>query len=224
LHPDDVANTLKVTLTDLQLSYLDLYLIHLPVPVEYTDGNVSTRRLNGFGLQDTWRQLEACVKEGLTKSIGCSNFNIQTLNDCLNYAHIAPAVNQVERHPYLVQADLVKFCNRFNVAVTAYGALGAKGFANRSGLPLNVEDLLDNAVIKQIASKHNKTTAQVLIRWSVDSGVIVIPKSVQEKRIQENFNVSDFKLSAGELQEIAALDRSFRFFANPFDLDYSAFL
>jgi len=224
LHPDDVENTLRTTLADLQLDYLDLYLVHLPVAVESVDGKTVARRLKGVGLQDTWRKMEKCFTSGLTKSIGVSNYNIQALNDCLNYAEIPPSVNQVERHPFLPQTDLVDFCRLNNVHLTAYGALGAKGFSNRASLPDNQVDLLDNKIIHQVAERHGKSPAQVLIRWSLDCNVIVIPKSVNANRIKENFNVFDFKLTESDLKEISTLGSlSFRYFSHPFDLSYSAF-
>jgi len=224
LHPEDVEATLKETLLDLQLEYLDLYLVHLPIPVESVDGKTCARRLKGFGLQDTWRKMESCYSRGLTKAIGVSNYSIQTLNDCLNYAVVPPVVNQIERHPFLPQLELLNFCKLNNVYLTAYGALGAKGFSNRAKLPDKEVDLLDHNIIKQVATRHGKSPAQVLIRWSVDSNVIVIPKSVNETRIKENFNVADFKLTQDDMNEISTLgSAAFRFFSHPFDLPYSAF-
>jgi len=208
MHPDEVLPALKKTLSDLQLTYLDLYLVHLPVAaVVPAEGTPSVRRLPGFGLQDTWRQFEKAYEQGLVKAIGVSNFNIQTLNDCLNYAKIAPAVNQVERHPYLVQPKLVKFCKDYHVAITAYASLGAPGLQRGISVPL-----LEDATIAEIAKKHNKKPSQVLLRWSLEENVIVIPKSVTVERIHENFNILDFTLTPEEVEKISSLDQNLRSF------------
>jgi len=204
MHPDDIEKAFKESLVNLQVPYLDLYLVHLPVPIESVDGKSRPRRLNGFGLQDVWRKMEHLVNIGLTKSIGVSNYNCQTLNDLLNYALIPPVVNQVERHPYLPQEKLLKYCMDNQVYLTAYGSLGSRGLESRAKLPELVE-LVDSSVILNIAKAHKKTAAQVLLRWSVDTNVICIPKSVNDLRIKENIDIFDFKLSKEELESIASL-------------------
>jgi len=212
MHPDDVESAIKETLNNLQCGYLDLYLVHIPIPVEAVDGKIRPRRLNGYGMQDTWRKMEEVCNKGLTKSIGVSNFNVQLLNDCLNYAKIKPTVNQVERHPYLPQNELLQFCRENDIYVTAYGSLGARGLDSRAKKD-GLVDLIDSPVISSIAKTHNKTPAQVLLRWSVDSNVICIPKSVTSDRIKQNFEVFDFKLSTNDLEEIGKLgDQELRMF------------
>lgn len=209
--PAKVATALKKTLTDLKLQYLDLYLVHQPVPVKPNPnydgkhriiGKFFPVRSVGFGLQDIWREMEACHQQGLTKAIGVSNYNGQTLNDLFMYAKVFPAVLQIERHPYLSQADLVAFCKTYGVVVTNYAPLGAPGLYSGQDEPL-----LNNPVVLQIAKAHSKTAAQVLIRWGVDTDTIVIPKSVKPHRIAENFDVMDFKLTSDELAKLATLDK-----------------
>jgi len=202
-HPDEVEKALKVTIENLQVGYLDLYLMHQPIPVESFDGKMRPRRLNGYGLQDIWRSMEKCCTEGLTKSIGVSNFNVQTMNDVLNYAKIQPVINQVERHPYLPQKELLKFCTDNNVFLTAYSSLGSRGLENRAKNP-EIAELVDSVAINTLASKFGKTPAQVLLRWSVDSNVICIPKSINSVRIKENFDIFDFKLSGEDMEFIAS--------------------
>jgi len=202
--PAEVHDAIKQTLKDLQLDYLDLYLIHQPVPVDAKNGFKYKKR-TGYGLQDLWRAMEKVQKEGLTRSIGVSNYNSALISDIQNYAHVMPAVNQIERHPYCAQLDHNKFCKEIGITVTAYAPLGAPG-SFESGV-------LDNSVIKDLSKKYNKTPAQIAIRWQMDSGVVVIPKSVHEERIKENFGVFDFSLTEDEVKQINGLDKNKRLFA-----------
>jgi len=207
LHPDEVIPTLKNTLKDLQLDYLDLYLIHMPIPAQIEDGKKPTvRRLKGYGVQDIWRQMEKAVDEGLAKSIGTSNTTVPMLNDMLNYAKIPPAVNQYERHPYFVQPELTQFCKENGVAVTAYSSLGNPGHDGKDK-PVNV---LDDETVKEIAKKHKKSAGQVLLRWSIEHDVICIPKSVNPERIKENFDIFHYSLTQDEVKKIDGLDQKLR--------------
>merc|ERR1740117_1879041 len=154
-------------------------------------------------MQDVWRAMESCHAAGLTKAVGVSNFHVQMLNDLLCYAHVCPAVNQVERHPYFPQPKLMKFCAKWGIAVTGYAPLGAPGLYGA-----DAEDkLLEHATVTSIASKYKKSAAQVLIRWAVDTGGITIPKSSNPKRIAENLDIFDFKLTAADLLALSALDK-----------------
>jgi len=222
MHSNDaIENALGETLSNLQVGYLDLYLVHLPIAVEKIDGVAHPKRLKGFGLQDVWRKMEDLQTKGLTKSIGVSNYNVQTLNDLLNYAKISPVVNQVERHPYFPQNELLDFCTQNKVFLTAYCSLGSRGFEQRTK-DANVVDLVDNPVIKGIASQYGKTTAQVLLRWSVDTNVMCIPKSSNHSRIKENFDIFDFKLNEKDLQSINELGKvGLRMFASPFEISHA---
>lgn len=213
MKPQDVRAGLEESLQKLKLTYLDLYLVHIPVATEGIFPNCTPRH-EGFGLQDTWRALEACVDAGLIKALGVSNFNAQTLNDCLAYSRIKPAVNQVERHPFLQQQKLVDFARRYGVITTAYSSLGSPGLPAARGLamPAPGTSLLENDVVSRIAQKHNKSNAQVLIRWSIDTDVVTIPKSVTPSRIQENFNVLDFVLDSDDLEALRALECGGRYF------------
>lgn len=204
-HPKDVRAGLEQTLKDLQLTYLDLYITHIPVPCEKKDGSkpVALRRA-GYSLNDTWKKMEEAHKDGLCKAIGVSNYPAVMLNDLQNCCEIMPAVNQIERHPYLAQDANLAFNKKLGVSITAYAPLGAPGLMNEG---LKVTPLLENEVIKAIADRHGKTPGQVLIRWSIDTGCVVIPKSVTPSRIESNFDVFDFKLSKADLKTIATLDR-----------------
>lgn len=191
------------TLKDLQLEYLDLYLIHWPISLKFggfplTPSNAIPKNGDGkvehvlISIQETWQEMEKLVEEGLVKSIGISNFSVSLTKDLLSYAKIVPAVNQIELHPFLPQTDLLNFLEEHNIKVTAYSPLGR---AEQTG-PLGDE------VVKSVATKYSKTPAQILIRWAIDRNTIVIPKSVKNERIEENFNVLDFKLTQEEVDEI----------------------
>jgi len=214
--PGAIVDDLKKTLSDLGLAYLDLYLIHQPFAVEPNPawdgkerimGKFRPLRAQGWGLQDIWRGLEEGFALGLTKAIGLSNYNVQAINDCLCYARVPPAVLQIERHPYLVQPELMKFCRDNDIVVTGYAPLGAPGLFGAAKDPL-----LSNPVVVDIAAKRQVTTGQILIRWAIDTGSVTIPKSVKPARIHENFNVLGFKLSEEELAALSALDCKQRLF------------
>lgn len=203
-HPDSVRAALNKTLKELQLDYLDLYLIHIPVACALKDGKAKALRRSGYSVHDTWKKMEEAHKDGLCKAIGVSNYPSVLLNDLQNCCQVMPAVNQIERHPYLAQPENVAFNKDLGVVVTAYAPLGAPGLMNAN---LKVTPLMEHETIKAIADKHGKSPAQVLVRWNVDTGVVVIPKSVTPSRIEANFDVFDFKLSRADLKAIAALNR-----------------
>jgi diketogulonate reductase-like aldo/keto reductase len=211
-HPDRVNIGLQKGLKDLQLDYLDLFLIHIPVPCVTTpEKGLRAARRTGFALIDTWRVLETCHAQGLVRSIGVSNFPAVLMNDFQNAAKIVPAVNQIERHPYLSQLELVEFHRSLGVALTAYSPLGARGPETAAKFTQICEPI-KHPVIKAIAQKYGKTPAQVLIRWSVEAGIPVIPKSSTPARIVENFDVFDFNLDAEDLSQIASMNRNLRLF------------
>eukprot|EP01099_Mayorella_cantabrigiensis_P001406 TRINITY_DN1607_c0_g1_i5.p1 TRINITY_DN1607_c0_g1~~TRINITY_DN1607_c0_g1_i5.p1 ORF type:complete len:185 (-),score=41.11 TRINITY_DN1607_c0_g1_i5:46-600(-) len=164
-------------------------------------------------IEVTWKAMEALVKQGKVKSIGVSNFPIRILKQILAVAEIPPAVNQFECHPYLPCDELVSFCKQHNIQVTAYSPLGNPDWAKLTGS--SFPGLLENEVIQKIAQKHNKSTADVLIRWHIDREVIVIPKSVTPSRIQSNFQVFDFKLDEEDLAAIKELAKINQRVVNP---------
>jgi len=204
--PSLIDAQIDQTLKDLQTDYLDLYLIHQPAPA-IREGDVAKVR-RGVSIESVWRKFEAIYDAGKAKAIGVSNFNTAIFNDLLNYCRIKPAVNQIERHPYFIQKRHIDYCRSEGVEITAYGPLGAPGLMGGK----EDQPLLENPVILEIAKKHNKTAAQVLIRWSIEHKVVVIPKSIKPERIEENFKVWDFKLSAEEMKAIDNLDKNQRYF------------
>jgi len=206
-HPDDVEAACRKTLADLGVDYLDLYLMHSPVAFERGEGyprnEDGTFKFSDIHPTTTWLAMEKLVKKGLTKSIGLSSFNSEQIADVLEKGSLKPVTNQVECHPYLGQGKLLAFCKERGITITAFSPLGSpdRPWA-KPGEPL----LLEDPKIKAIATKHSKSTAQVLIRWQVQRGVVVIPKSVTATRIEENANIFDFELSEEEMKEIESFD------------------
>ncbi|KAM3958685.1 aldo-keto reductase 1B isoform 1-T1 [Aphomia sociella] len=207
--PDLVRGALKATLENLNLKYLDLYLIHWPQAYKEEADSLFPADESGKILfsdvdyLDTWKVMEDVVREGLVKSIGVSNFNKRQLERLLKVATIKPVTNQIECHPYLNQNRLKAFCESHGIKITAYSPLGSP---DRPWAKPGDPQLLEDPKLKAIADRLGKTVAQVLIRYQVDRGIIVIPKSVTKSRIASNFDVFDFKLSKEELDLIDSFD------------------
>lgn len=219
---DRVEPICKKQLQDWGIDYFDLYIVHFPISLKYVDP--SDRYPSGFTYdgknvvpgnattQETWTAMESLVSKGLAKSIGVSNFNGQLLMDLLRYAKIPPATLQIEHHPYLTQEGLVRFAQSQGIAITAYSSFGPQSF-----LELNMQRakdtplLFDNPTVKEIADKHNKTPAQVLLRWATQRDVAVIPKSNNQGRLAQNLDVTEWSLEGSELDAVSGLDQGLRF-------------
>lgn len=157
---------------------------------------------------DTWKAMENVTKKGLAKSIGISNFNKRQIERLLEIATIQPVTNQVECHPYLNQSRLIEFCKSKGITVTGYSPLGSP---DRPWAKPGDPQLLENTKLKQLAEKYNKTSAQILLRYQLERGVITIPKSVTKSRIKENFNIFDFQLSADDEKNLDTFNCNGRF-------------
>jgi D-xylose reductase len=166
--------------------------------------------LDSVPIIETWQAMEELVGLGLVKSIGISNFCISLIRDLLSQCKIRPSVLQVESHPYLVQPKLLRYCQMESIAYTAFSPLGAPSYVS-IGMATENESVLTHPVVQNIASAHAKTAAQVVLRWGVQRGTAVIPKTSKPERLVENLCIGDFQLSESEMQSISSLDRNRRF-------------
>ncbi|NOU94026.1 aldo/keto reductase [Paenibacillus sp. LMG 31456] len=171
----------------LGLETIDLYMVHWPVKDQY---------------KDTWRALEKLYKEGSVRAIGVSNFHIHHLKELMADCEVIPAVNQVEYHPRLTQVDLHNFCKQHHIQLEAWS-------------PLMKGRLLDHPTLVELGSKHGKSSAQIILRWDIQKGVVTIPKSVNEERIQSNADIFDFELTQEDMAQLNALNLDERTGRNP---------
>ncbi|MGG1607641.1 aldo/keto reductase [Bacillus wiedmannii] len=189
---EETTAAYEESLKKLKLDYLDLYLVHWPVEGKY---------------KDTWRALETLYKEKRVRAIGVSNFQIHHLQDVIKDAEIKPMINQVEYHPRLTQKELQAFCKEQGIQMEAWS-------------PLMQGQLLDNETLQAIADKHGKTTAQVILRWDLQNGVVTIPKSTKEHRIIANADVFNFELTKEDMEKIDALNQNHRVGPDPDNFDF----
>lgn len=190
LRNNNIHEALERSLDNLDVEYIDLYLMHWPV-------NIKT----------SWRVMEEIYNSGKVHAIGVSNFNIHHLEEIEPI--IMPAVNQVELHPYYSQKELLNYCKGKGIQLQGWGSLGSAH-----------NDLLSNALINELADKYNKTPAQIILRWNVQNDVMIIPKSVTPKRIVENFCIFDFEISDADMKLIDGLDNDGRFGPDPDNFNF----
>ena len=222
--PEHVRPAAERTLRDLGLDHLDLYLIHFPIALRFVpfedryppewvyDPAVARPRMEpaAVPLAETWGAMEDLVSAGLVRRIGVCNYGMSLLRDLLAYARVRPATLQVELHPHLTQEKLVRFCRENGIGVTAFSPLGAPSY-----VPLDMatpaESVLEDPAVREAARRHGRTPAQVVLRWAVQRGTTVIPKTSRPERLLENLALFDFELTDDEMRSIAALDRGRRF-------------
>ncbi|TFG21530.1 MAG: aldo/keto reductase [Promethearchaeota archaeon] len=184
---EKTLNAFEKSLKRLNMSYLDLYLIHWPV--------------SGLRIE-TWKALERIYQEGRARAIGISNFTIRHIQELLENATITPMVNQVEFSPFLYQKDLLEYCQSKEVRLEAYA-------------PLTRGTQFKNPLLKTISLKHNKTVAQILIRWGLEHDIIEIPKSSDKQHLKENANVFDFELDSIDMKQLDGLNKNLRLVDDP---------
>ena len=189
---ESTIKSYEASLKRLHLDYLDLYLVHWPVKGKY---------------RETWRAMEYLYKHKGVRAIGVSNFMQHHLEDLISSSEIVPMVNQMEFHPYLVQQELVDFCNKNTIQYEAWS-------------PLMQGHIFELDMMKDLAAKYNRTIAQIVLRWNLQKGIVTIPKSVKKERIRANADIFDFELAAGDVKKLEQLDRGKRFGPDPNNFDF----
>lgn len=212
--PGDVETWIKKSLDALQLDYVDLYLIHTPFAFEYVEGDMrpldddgNIKLDNTTNHIDVWKEMEKQVIAGRTRAIGLSNFNIKQIQRILDNSTVPVSNLQIELHINFQQKQLVEFCKSKGIIVTAYCPIGNPGLAIRTGKSEVIPCILKNPTVIKIAEKYNKTPAQIALKFIVQNGIVAIPKSTNIKRLKENINLFDFKLSSDDLKTLISLDR-----------------
>lgn len=189
---DRVEEAYAESLKKLGLDYLDLYLIHWPVEDK---------------LVSSWKVMEDLYKAGKIKNIGVSNFQVKHLQMVMDAGTVKPVINQIEYHPFLTQEVVKDFCEQNDIQVEAWS-------------PLMNGDILKNDVINKLADKYDKSSAQIVLKWDVQTGVITIPKSSNEGRIKENINIFDFEMTNEDIAEISELNEDHRIGPDPDSFDF----
>jgi len=221
---EHVRAACEKTLDDLGLDYLDSYLIHFPISLKYVDfGNryppewiydLSTENpkmeIDPVPLAETWEAMESLVQAGLVKAIGVCNYNSGLLHDLMAYSQIKPSVLQIESHPYLTQEPLIRIAKDYGLAVTAFSPLGALSYVALD-MATNNDSVLNEPVIVAVAERVQRTPAQVVLRWGIQRGTAIIPKSSKHERLIENLALFDFELNDQEMTGISSLNSNRRF-------------
>ncbi|MEO9462452.1 MAG: aldo/keto reductase [Marinomonas sp.] len=221
---EHVEEAARKSLSDLQIDAFDLYLIHFPIALEYVpiaeryppewlfmpaDGEPEMRPAQ-VPLHETWGAMEALVDAGLAANIGVCNYNSALLHDLMSYAKIRPHSLQIEAHPYLTQEKLIRLAQDYGMHVTAFSPLGALSYVELDMAGAG-DTVLTQAPVLVAAEAHGKTPAQIVLRWGVQRGTSIIPKTSKPQRMTENLGIMDFALSEDEMVAIAALNRGQRF-------------
>mgnify|MGYP001296858920 FL=1 len=184
---EETLKAFEISMDNLGLDYLDLYLIHWPIEGRYTEA---------------WKAMEKLYSDGRVKAIGVSNFHRQHLEEVFSMCRVKPMVNQLEYHPHLAQKEMHEFCKMHDIQLEAWA-------------PLKRGGLFEEPIIQALVEKHGKTPAQIILRWDIQNRVSTIPKSVTPSRIQENIDVFDFELSDADMKKIDSLDSNQRMGKNP---------
>jgi alcohol dehydrogenase (NADP+) len=216
---EDVLPALLQTLNDLQLDYLDLYLIHWPIAwqpgLKYPERPDQYLAPEEAPLTDTWEVLQAVAEDGLCRNIGVSNFSLGKIDQLIEAGYSTPAMNQVELHPLLAQNALLEGCRERGIVLTAYAPLGSAG-GTSARAQLDAPAPLRDPVVHSIAARLGATPAQVLLAWGMQRGTCVIPKSVHPDRLRENLAATELELDRYDMEALATLDRGERIFKGDF--------
>ncbi len=222
--PERVRSACERTLSDLGLDYLDLYLIHFPIALRYVDfadryppgwiydpsAAQPSMEVDAVPLYETWAEMEKLVDAGLVKQIGICNFTSGLLIDLMAYSRIKPVMLQIESHPFLTQEPLLRLAGDFGVAVTAFSPLGALSYVSLD-MATEADTVLTAPPVVTAAERVQRTPAQVVLRWGVQRGTAIIPKTTRPERLRENLALFDFELSNEEMAAISNLNQDRRF-------------
>ena len=222
--PEHVRPALQRSLDDLKLDYLDLYMVHFPIALAFVpfeeryppewlhdpENPEAGMKLGTTPLHVTWAAMESLVTDGLVRELGVCNYNSGLLHDLMCYARIRPTTLQIETHPYLTQERLLRVCEQYALRPVAFSPLGALSYLELD-MADREESLLENADVLRAAAAHDRTPAQILLRWNIQRGCAVLPKSRHTERLRENLSVTDFELDDQEMAAISALNRNRRF-------------
>ena len=221
---EHVAAACRKSLDDVGLDYFDLYLVHFPIALKYVDfadryppewlfdpsAEAPTMQRDLVPLSETWSAMERLVDDGLARHIGVCNYNTSLLHDLMSYARIKPAMLQIESHPYLTQEALIRTAQEYGMAVTAFSPLGASSYLELE-MASQEETVLTERVVAEIAERHDVSAAQVVLRWGLQRGTSVIPKTTKPERLSENLALAGFELSQDEMAAISGLNKNRRF-------------
>lgn len=222
--PEHVLLAAEKTLDDLGLDYLDSYLIHFPIALKFVpferryppewifDPSAAAPKMEtaAVPLHETWAAMEELVGANITGNIGVCNYNSGLLNDLMSYASIKPKELQIESHPYLTQERLIRLAQNYDIHVTAFSPLGALSYLELD-MANTSESVLQKDAVTRIAETHNKTPAQVVLRWNIQRNVSVVTKTTKAERLKENIDVFDFSLDTSEMAAISSLNCNRRF-------------
>ncbi len=222
--PEHVEAACQKSLNDLGVEQFDLYLIHFPIALEYVPfeeryppewifdpaADNPTMQQAKVPLHETWAAMEKLVDKGLTRHIGVCNYNSALVHDLMRYAKIKPYALQIESHPYLTQEKLIRLAEQYDMHVTAFSPLGALSYVELD-MAGSQDSVLNEPAVLTAAENHDKSPAQIVLRWGIQRQTSIIPKTTKPKRMRENLAITDFALSDAEMRAISALNANRRF-------------
>ena len=221
---EHVEAACRKSMADLGLDYLDLYLVHFPIALRYVEfadryppewiydpaAAEPGMQLDAVPLSETWGAMEQLVEAGIARQIGVCNYSASLLHDLMSYARIKPAMLQIESHPYLTQEAVLRTAQAYNIAVTAFSPLGSLSYVSLDMASAN-DSVLTEPVVMAAAKRSGASAAQIVLRWGIQRGTAVIPKTSNPDRLIENITLSEFSLTVQEMQAISGLNQNRRF-------------
>ena len=221
---EHVEAACRKSMADLGLDYLDLYLVHFPIALRYVEfadryppewiydpaAAEPGMQLDAVPLSETWGAMEQLVEAGIARQIGVCNYSASLLHDLMSYARIKPAMLQIESHPYLTQEAVLRTAEAYNIAVTAFSPLGSLSYVFLDMATAN-DSVLTEPVVMAAAKRSGASAAQIVLRWGIQRGTAVIPKTSNPDRLIENITLSEFSLTVQEMQALSGLNQNRRF-------------